>query len=309
MKKITLALALFSIGETAFCQPSAPPPPPTVNICPTSLKRSNGSSNCPNGQVQLTLNYATCPPAGQIIDSVYISGVKINVTFSSPSTCSGPQNSVKYCVTSGSLPPTGSWRIFFRDVIVNSKYDCSIPEGGPLPISLTGFFAKRNGSKIALSWTTGFEQNAKSFEIERSEIGKDFIGIATVNASNKANGSAYSYTDVNAGNATYQYRLKMVDLDGTFKYSDVRVVKGTGIASNFTVFPNPSSGDAKITVTDISEGTDIQVLDNAGRVIRTINMRNNNNVIINGLQKGMYMIRMVNNQTGETVTKKLTVIN
>ena len=86
-------------------------------------------------------------------------------------------------------------------------------------------------------------------------------------------------------------------------------VKGISTASDFTVFPNPSNGSAKITISDISEPTDVQLLDISGRIIKNISVNSSNTVELNNLQKGMYMIRIVNKSSEESVTQKLTVIN
>lgn len=116
------------------------------------------------------------------------------------------------------------------------------------------------------------------------------------------------FTDVNTSKAITEYRLKLVDLDNSFKLSEVRAVKGNGGVSDFIIYPNPSAGDAKVSITDISEPTEVQLIDNAGRVIKTVNMNNSNTVDFNNLQKGIYMIRITNKTTGESLTKKLSVV-
>ena len=101
----------------------------------------------------------------------------------------------------------------------------------------------------------------------------------------------------------------MVDLDATFKLSETRAVKGTAAVSDFTVFPNPSNGYAKISIADVTEATTVEVIDNAGRVIKTIALKNSNTVEVNGLQNGIYLVRITNKNTGDAVTKKLSVSN
>lgn len=179
---------------------------------------------------------------------------------------------------------------------------------GPLPIKMKEFYAKRKNALVSLSWSTESEINAKEFILQR-KVEKDYIDVATIAASDKPNGSFYSYTDNNNIKAVSQYRLKMVDQDGKFKYSEVRIVKGTATPNDFTVFPNPSNGNAKVTVSDISEPTDVQLVDISGRVLKNIPMNNRNSIEINGIQKGIYMIRIVNKNTGENLTKKIAVLN
>ena len=81
-----------------------------------------------------------------------------------------------------------------------------------------------------------------------------------------------------------------------------------GASVDFTVFPNPAVRNAKIAITDISEPTDVQVIDNVGRVVKSITINNSNTVELNNLQVGVYRVRLVNKTSGGAVTKSLTVI-
>lgn len=180
------------------------------------------------------------------------------------------------------------------------------PGGGALPIKISSFFAKRNGNAVTLNWTSETEINAREFIIERNS-GNGFVAIGTVAALNHSGGSSYSYVDNNNSKTVSQYRLKLVDLDATYALSETRAVKGTGTASDFTVYPNPSVGYAKISVSDIADPTTVDIIDNAGRIIKTVNLLNTNAVEVNNLQSGIYLVRVTNKTTGDTVTKKLSV--
>lgn len=178
----------------------------------------------------------------------------------------------------------------------------------PLPVKITSFYASRNNSTVSLSWKTAEEINAKEFIVER-KTDKGFVAIATIKASNRELGDSYSYTDKNEFKGISQYRLMMVDMDGKSKYSEIRSVKAASTVSDFTVFPNPSFGYTKITVTETNDNTDVQLVDNAGRIVKTVSMSNKSSVELNGLQKGIYMVRIINKTNGDFVTKKLTVVN
>ncbi len=295
MKKITLLVCAITMGTLSFAQ--------TI-ICPTAFKRDNGNGRCPDGQ--LTFTFTTCPNPGLTIDSIYRGGIKQTITVAPP-TCSNGKAS--YCITGGNLGPAGSLLVYFsQGGIPGTGYGCYVPEGGPLPISLTSFYAKRSGNSVSLVWNTAAEINAKEFILQR-KTDNVFVDIAVIAASNKADGNTYNYTDNNATKKITEYRLKMVDADGSFKMSDIKTIKGTAAASDFIIYPNPSTGNAKISITDISEPTDVQLIDNAGRIIKTISMLSTNTVDLNNLQKGMYLIRIVNKQSGVSTTKKLTVLN
>lgn len=110
----------------------------------------------------------------------------------------------------------------------------NLPEGGnptsywvlscsakPLPIELTNFNAicQNNGTAL-LKWTTASEVNALKFEVQKSNNGIDFTTIGFVNAQYPLGGS-YSYTDDTKNSGIAYYRLKMIDKDGSFKFSKI----------------------------------------------------------------------------------------
>lgn len=182
------------------------------------------------------------------------------------------------------------------------------PGGGTLPIKISAFYAKRNGNSVTLNWASETEINAKEFIIERNS-GNGFVAVGTVTALNNGGGSSYSYFDNNSSKTVSQYRLKLVDKNGDYKLSETRTVKGTAAVSDFTIFPNPSVGSAKISITDIAEATTVEVIDNAGRTVKSIELQNKNFVDLNNLQNGIYLVRIINKATGDIVTKKLSVVN
>jgi hypothetical protein len=177
----------------------------------------------------------------------------------------------------------------------------------PLPIIMGSFYAKRDNNTVTLNWQTQNEINAKEFVIQANN-GTGYTDIRTVPASNKTTGSTYTTTDNNSSKNNTLYRLKLVDMDGKFAYSEIRTVKGINTVSDFTIFPNPSQGNANVTISDISEPTDVQLIDNSGRLLKTVSMNNSNTAELNNLPGGMYLVRIVNKTTGASSNKKLVVI-
>ncbi len=104
--------------------------------------------------------------------------------------------------------------------------------------------ARLNDNKVVLSWATDMQKNTSHFVIERSTNGKDYDEAALLFAEGNSNKyTEYSYTDkLPAGsNGVLFYRLRMVDIDGQYKYSIVRVVKlgKTTDALSIATYPNP----------------------------------------------------------------------
>ena len=94
----------------------------------------------------------------------------------------------------------------------------------PVPVELSSFTAEYSNNSIILNWQTETEINNRGFEIEKSNLTKK-IGWESISfiegkgtTSEKNN---YSFTDKNLSAGKYSYRLKQIDFDGTFEYSDV----------------------------------------------------------------------------------------
>ena len=291
----TIALVLFSLFSTA-----------QTPDCAGFFRRNNGNGACADGQ--LKLYFAVCPAVAPIIDSVYTNGVKANITFAEPdvSKCNS-LGYIGYCVIGGNMPPASLWKIYFHAPGSINSFSCEVPEGSVLPIGLKTFGASRNGGSVVLNWQTAYESNAQSIEIQKKS-GAGFVTVGSVPATNSLNGSTYSFVDKNSSATVSEYRLRLLSKDAEATFSEVRAIKGMGAALDFTVFPNPAVRNAKIAITDISEPTDVQVIDNVGRVVKSITINNSNTVELNNLQVGIYRVRLVNKSSGGAVTKTLTVI-
>ncbi|MES2777105.1 MAG: endonuclease [Bacteroidota bacterium] len=178
-----------------------------------------------------------------------------------------------------------------------------------LPVDIISFKGVLNGDKVNMEWEVMNETNLLQYEVERSVNGIDFTRIGNVKATNSG---TYRYSDdVNnlSGRRLY-YRLKKVDTDGKFKYSEVFRVQ-VPLNLEFTVFPNPvSNGFARISFTKPATGDAIiLVSDISGRVYQKATIANGaSNAVVNlaNVPAGMYLIKLV--QPGNTVVQKIQVL-
>ena len=151
----------------------------------------------------------------------------------------------------------------------------------PLPVELTTFVSNASGKSITLNWETKTELNTSKFEIDRSLANaKDgsatWVSIGVVTAAGTSNSpTKYSFIDKNLQSGKYQYRLKMIDKNGSFKYSDlvegeVALPKEFGISQNYPNPFNPSTmisyalplaSNVKITIYN-AIGETVQILEN-----------------------------------------------
>ncbi len=97
-----------------------------------------------------------------------------------------------------------------------------VSSANPLPLVLGSFKAQVQEGKVLLDWTTHQEHNTAYFAIEVKKDAGNFIQLDKVNASGYSNlTKAYQYLHRNVGTGSFQYRLRMVDKDGTFTYSPI----------------------------------------------------------------------------------------
>ncbi len=114
-----------------------------------------------------------------------------------------------------------------------------------LPVELSSFEGKADGCEVDLFWETSNENGFSRFDIERSEDGQRFETVETIEGIGGDYLLSYSYTDDLANRANY-YRLKMIDLDGTFEYSKVITVNtncDNAKEEKILVYPNPIGND------------------------------------------------------------------
>ena len=111
-----------------------------------------------------------------------------------------------------------------------------------LPVELKSFSARANSSYVTLNWETATEVNNHGFNIERRFQDFEWIQIGFVQGSGNSNSpKTYSFNDKNISTGKVEYRLKQLDNDGRFKYSDIVEVNVKTPAS-FELnqnYPNP----------------------------------------------------------------------
>lgn len=138
----------------------------------------------------------------------------------------------------------------------------------PLPVELLSFTGNDLSGVNHLYWTTSMEKNASHFEIERSADAVSFEFLTTVQAAGNSDIPVnYTTKDPNPFlNGTY-YRLKMLDLDGVFKYSNVIYIGNTLPQLSVSLFPNPFTHSVSIYALNIEESLKIKIYDAAGKEI------------------------------------------
>ena len=150
---------------------------------------------------------------------------------------------------------------------------CGVPAENPLPVELTTFIGWNDGAVNELQWTTASEFNSDKFIIERSADAVSFEYIGEVDAAgNSSVELAYNFTDGSPIQGINYYRLKQIDNDGSFEYSNVIAVRVQGEQfskpSIVNIYPNPTNGLLNVVVqVPVSRTFDMNVIDVVGRLM------------------------------------------
>jgi len=185
-----------------------------------------------------------------------------------------------------------------------------------IPVELISFSATTDSKNVNLNWATATEINNRGFEIERRYDKTDWLEIGFVpghgTTTEKQN---YSYIDQNVNAGIYSYRLKQVDFDGTFEYSNEILVNVTA-SLEFTLdqnFPNPFNPNTliKYSIPKSSQvslkifntlGQEMETLVNEEKQVGTYEVNWN----ASNLQSGVYFYRL---QAGSFVqTRKMILL-
>jgi hypothetical protein len=170
-----------------------------------------------------------------------------------------------------------------------------------IPVELTSFSANVNEGNVILNWSTATEANNQGFEVQRSLNG-EFVTVGFVQGNGTTTETkTYSYIDKNINDGSYSYRLKQVDFDGTFEYSNVVEVEVLApaefnLAQNYPNPFNPSTMiafklavDSKVSLNIFNVlGQEVATLINTNLVAGSHQVNFN----ASSLNTGVYMYRI-----------------
>ncbi|RYF91128.1 MAG: T9SS type A sorting domain-containing protein [Chitinophagaceae bacterium] len=175
-------------------------------------------------------------------------------------------------------------------------YTTGLALGGSLPVLFTNFDAKCSSNGTLISWATAQEDNSSSFEIERSTNGTSWSKIGAVPASGTSSVSRnYQQIDLIGGAAFY--RIKQLDKNGQFMYSDIARTNCQVKNISSVIYPVPAHDVLNVVIkSDKAVRTQLMVYDMQGKLVKKLDanvLNGNNNFRINllGLPSGDYMLR------------------
>ena len=136
----------------------------------------------------------------------------------------------------------------------------------PLPLTLLDFSGERTRNGNALTWKTSGEHETRNFEVEKSLDGIGFIRIGSVAAANNSSTQTYTFLDPQVKEISY-YRLKMNDIDGSFRYSNIVVLRNSNGMQQMRVLQNPVEGSLQLRFAKQCKKITIQLYQTSGALV------------------------------------------
>ncbi len=188
----------------------------------------------------------------------------------------------------------------------NPTIDAGLIPTGALPVRLTRFNAEKTTEGTALlTWETTEEKNSAYFDVLQSADGSSWQAIGRVEASgNSLTRVKYTFTDQTPGKGVNYYRLKMVDLDGSFEFSNIRNVAFERASLDLTVYPNPISDKFSIKTGAREKISKVELFDANGRLAMVADRyTEGESIVVKGLSGGAYILRITMTNGGFEIRK------
>ncbi len=235
--------------------------------------------------------------------------VSQNVTLTFPATGTwydALNNNATYNVTSTSMNVTlqpGEYHVYTNANVAAA-----------LPLNLISFKGTKTKEYNSLTWITDNEKNVSHFEIERSFDGNEYTKIDETKALNSISKNNYAYQDyeVSAVNnkETVYYRLKIMDKDGSYIYSNVIALKPQH-SNTISVYPNPvKGGSVYIKFNEEVRGkVSVKINDVNGKTVAVHNVSANGTepikISTSNFTRGLYTLQVITENN--VATSKLII--
>jgi hypothetical protein len=170
---------------------------------------------------------------------------------------------------------------------------------GTLPVTLSSFTSSIQNQAALLNWATESEVNFDYFSVEKRTNNSEFKEIGRVPAKGGNTKTLYNFSDRNISFETNYYRLKMVDKDGTFEYSNIVTETLESSAQKLSIYPNPVVNQvAKVQFKSLSAKSSLKVVDVLGKIVLNLQLEagvNTTDLDLSKITSGQYMLLLESN--------------
>ena len=177
-----------------------------------------------------------------------------------------------------------------------------------LPVTLSRFSVEKVEQTAVLKWGTTSESNSERFDIEHSVNGKEWSNVGSKEANGESTQALdYTFTDAKPAAGANLYRLKMIDLDGTFAYSQIKSVN-FDMASETVFYPNPATDVLNVKVDggfDMNAVSKLSIYDMNGNLVLSPELKSDR-IDVNALKNGIYVVQLVR-KNGMVSSSKISI--
>jgi xyloglucan-specific exo-beta-1,4-glucanase len=160
------------------------------------------------------------------------------------------------------------------------------------PVALISFTAEPENRAVHLSWETASEVNSNYFVVERSSDGETYKELGTINSSgNSSVLHTYNFQDKDPVAGYNYYRLKQVDINNEYTYSEVRKID-MDLSGEIVLFPNPAKNSITVGMPDAL--VNMEVYDALGNIIykKTNTQETETTLDVSNFKAGIYTVKI-----------------
>jgi hypothetical protein len=255
------------------------------------------------GEVTVSFLNTICSPSNN--------GIQVSINQINGPPCVMASYANVFCANNGNindivwgpivLPPNTVYYITIDGYAGNDCVFDLVIDGAivPLPVEFGNFSGYCNDSKVRLQWATYSENGSSYFDVEKSADGISFVKIGQVTAiGNSSNSNQYLFFDEQPQSGRNYFRLKQVDVNGNFVYTNTLGIECEETSEWIELYPNPTEHSSVLVLHSVNAvSAEITITDEIGKTVRKIsieelNGRNEIN-LSSDLSRGVYHVSVL----------------
>lgn len=235
--------------------------------------------------------------------------------FTSVSNCYNPGTTTPGTVTATGLTIGNTYILMFDG---NAGDVCAFTVSnwtavGILPMELLTFTGHNEEEKNKIQWVTATEKNSQYFTVEKSKDGMAFEKMLDVTAAGfSTSPKNYNAFDMTPYKEITYYRLKLVDTDNSFEYSNIIAINNKNLTDYISnARPNPTNSELEFDVnTNSKEKILIEIYSNTGKLVMSEEKvlesgYRSLNLDLNKYDSGIYLLKVSFENSGKTEIQKI----